>query len=342
MPRLRHQVARLLIDNGHDVTFFEKPLYFYEKKKNKSFAPSENIKILRTKQLLHHQLRVFDSLQYLNAEFEKYQIKKEINYNYISNFSVINFNYDYYFLRDLFPFNKITTIINDDFVAQARFFKGKHVLNCLERTCRISDHVFVVSIPLRDQLKKWCEPIMFYPWASNAYIKPSVKFKRNSILIWAHIDRRFDLDIIAALVMRRPDFFVDIIGPISDNLSERVKKLKNKFVNIRLRRPEKIDDINTDSYFCSLIPYKANVADIEAVTVSNKTFQLLSKGLPIVTHGMPNFYRHSAIFNCSNFDLVLSAIDSCHHHFDDLQPSINELVDTNQAKDRYSTLIRCA
>lgn len=340
VPRLRHQVARLLISNGHDVIFFEKPVYFFQKSKSEFVVDNDCISIKCSKQLVHHQLRLTDTLQRLNAFYERQQISKYLKKLKSDEYIVINFNYDYAFIRKLFPSNKILTIINDDFVAQAKFFQGRHVRNCLEKTCKISDRVFVVSHPLQDQLKKWSDPELFLPWANNPYMKPKKIFNRNSVLIWAHIDRRIDFDVVEALAAERSDLNIDLIGPVGSVESKKVKKLKDNYSNINIDQPVEIEMMNADKYFCSLIPYRSNVPDIEAVTASNKTFQLLAKGLPIVTHGMPNFYRHPAIFNCSTIEAVYSAIDCCHDNFYELQPCIKELVDVNQATDRYNQLMK--
>ena len=38
--------------------------------------------------------------------------------------------------------------------------------------------------------------------------------------------------------------------------------------------------------FCSLIPYSEKIKGVDAVTVSNRTIQLLSFGIPIITKEM--------------------------------------------------------
>lgn len=97
VPRLRHQVAKLLMTNGKRVLFFEKPDYIFLKKEKNLTADINLIEIKRTRQLIHHQLRVVNFFSNLNASFEKKEIAKEINREKISNCAILNFNYDYFF-----------------------------------------------------------------------------------------------------------------------------------------------------------------------------------------------------------------------------------------------------
>ena len=110
------------------MIFHQKPKFLV------SCAPvliSEKLTLVKTAYLIHHQLRLNSFSRNLNATYEKVMIKyfgKKVDENVI----VINFNYDYTFVRNLFPKNKIVTIINDDFVSQAKFNNGKHVAESLK------------------------------------------------------------------------------------------------------------------------------------------------------------------------------------------------------------------
>ena len=82
-----------------------------------------------------------------------------------------------------------------------------------------------------------------------------------------------------------------------------------------------------------------NDKPISAVTAANKTFQLLSMGLPIVTHGMPNFIENKAIFKTNTKKNFIKAIDICFSEFNNLQTDIKDLVNQNQSKDRYNKIM---
>ena len=340
-PRLRHQVANLLLDYGHKVLFFERPDFFLFPKNKSDLCDLKAIEVKRSKQLIHHQLRLVDPICFLNAQYEKKSIDQKLEPLDYVNAGVINFNYDYYFLRDLFPSNKIVTIINDDFVAQSKINNGKHVIRALETTCKNSDAVFTVSYPLARQVEKWCTPQIFLPWAPLDYTKPNKDGKRSSILIWAHIDGRFDFNLLKSFAMRRQELKIDFMGPVESKVKKTFLALIRDCSNIKFHGPVDFNNIHFDRYFCSAIPYLNNIPDINAVTASNKTFQLLSKGLPIVTHGMPNFYKSEAIIKTNSLEEFIEGVDFCFAKFCNLQGIIHNLVSQNLPKDRYDQIISC-
>lgn len=339
-PRIRHQFACLLASNKHEVIFFEKPDFFYNRRReSKKISSKETITLKRTRQLIHHQLRISRILRLINCCFEKREILNNLTAEEISCSVIINFNYDYYFLRDLFPINKIITLINDDFQAQAKLNKGRHVLNSLEEGCNNSDAVFVVSYPLAKQLENWCAPQIFFPWALSRYKRPNDVTTRDSILIWAHIDRRFDFELLKKIGTKRPEIRIDFFGPVSSKVAAEVSVLSRRYNQFNFYSSVELSQIDFDKYFCSAIPYLKNIKDIDAVSVSNKTFQLLSMGMPIITHGMPNFIENEAIFKTNCIESFIAAIDACLSGFYDLQVPIEILVSQNQAENRYKQIL---
>ncbi len=338
-PRIRHQLAELLTSYGHEVVFYQKPLFFFENSKkliNKKI--NEKLEIRQTKQLIHHQLRVHRFFSFVNSFYEANEIKKTFP-GFDENDVVVNFNYDYFFLRRVFYKNKIITVINDDFVAQAKFNKGKHVLEAISNMVKVSNSVLTVSYPLYEQSKVFSDNVeLFFPWSKDKYKYPE-KLEKNTILLWAHIDGRIDFDIIEYVLNKYKEYCLHLVGPVASFNELKLKDLVSKFDNLKLYSSTPLDELPLNDYFASIIPYKSGVADIEAVTASNKTFQLLSKALPLITHGMPSFYEHEAIFKCNSFDEVGKAIEYCHDNFYKMQPSIEKLVNAQQPADRYAQIM---
>lgn len=336
---MRHQVTNLLRSHGGKILFFEKPFQLGKEKVSSCVTEIDpGLSIVRTGELIHHQLRVVPLLGTVNAFFEKRQIRKALRGVGVDDAVIINFNYDYHFLRDIFPRNKILTLINDDFVAQAKFFKGAHTLRALGKTCSMSDAVLVVSYPLADQTKPWCHPHLFFPWSDVRYSRPIENQNRNSVLIWAYINQNMDFDLLIEAVKRRKNIIFHIVGPVAENVKSSIEKLNRFSVNFVFREASELDRLPLDQYFCSTIPYINNVKHIEAVTMSNKTLQLLARGVPIVTHGMPNFYDHPAIINTNSIDSFMEGLDFCRERFVQLQVEIEKLVSENQANNRYEQL----
>ena len=338
-PRIRHQVSDLLISYGHEVVFYQRPLFFFNKK-NKLIneKKSRSLEIKQTRQLLHHQLRVFNALSFLNASYETRQIKKsfqDINDEDV----IINFNYDYSFLRSVFKKNKIITLINDDFVAQSKFNSGKHTLKYLSNTLKISDVVLTVSYPLFNQASNFSKSVqMFLPWSKKKYSEP-VKSNRNTVLLWAHIDKRIDFNLVEDILSNNSNFFFHFVGPISEGNVIDINKLKEKYSNLILSKATSLEDLPLDTYFASIIPYKSGVSDIEAVTASNKTFQILSKGIPLVTYGMPSFLEHESIFKAKTYKDFSKFIYEAYENFECLQPGIKKLVNEQQPSQRYEQIM---
>ena len=66
LPRIRHQVAWMLRDHGHDVVFMEKSSPIWHG--GNQFA-KDNIQLIRYPELIHHQLRIINSFVEVNAKF---------------------------------------------------------------------------------------------------------------------------------------------------------------------------------------------------------------------------------------------------------------------------------
>lgn len=339
-PRIRHQLAELLTSYGHEVVFYQKPLFFFEDSKkliNKKI--NEKLEIRQTKQLIHHQLRVHRFFSFVNSFYEANEIKKTFP-GFDENDVVVNFNYDYFFLRRVFYKNKIITVINDDFVAQARFNNGSHVKKSLSKVSKMSDSVLCVSYPLLDQVKRHNKNTeLLLPWSENNYIAPKIE-DRKSILVWASINNIIDFEIVKSIAVKFKDFEVFLIGPMDSLVKTVIDELVNSVNNITALDPKGLDELDrVSNFFVGLMPYKSGVRSTEAVTAANKTFRLMSLGLPLIVHGMPSFYEHEAIFKCINVSEIEKAIEYCHDNFYKMQPSIEKLVNAQQPADRYAQIM---
>lgn len=334
-PRLRHQLTNLLLDAGNDVLFVQKPLFPWQAKIKQFSVDGRRLVVATTKQVFHHQLRIFAPLRMINNAFEILSIKANIRSKLRNEAVVINFNYDYYFLRSIFPCNKIITVVNDDFVAQAKLGGGARVRSALAKTCGISDAVLTVSYPLMRQLAAWCEPKLFFPWSDEPYSPPKADSSRNAVLIWASINRIIDFDLLSRVSKRLSEIDFYLVGPLSEASRSVVSELCANCSNVFYLPPSTLDALPLEKFFVGLLPYKAGVPSTEAVTLANKSLRLMSRGLPLVVHGMPNFLEHKAIFPCSGELEMAENIKFCLENFSELQWPIKELVDANGPKVRY-------
>jgi hypothetical protein len=329
-PRIRHQLARLLLDNGHNVTFFQKSSI--KQFRIKKYT-SNNVSLIKHFELFHHQLRPFDFLVKLNKMVAKYFIKQSVKNQNVD--LVINFNYDYSFLKDIFPGKKIITIINDDFVAQAKPWMVSSIKKQLQSTCKNSDLLFAVSYPLVDQLKQFNKNThLLLPWSQNRYKIPRMVEKKNVVLYWGYVDKRVDWDVIFYLLEQKIN--LRFVGTVSHSVKDKIAKCK-EYKGFELFKPSLLGDLPLDDISCSLLAYDISIKALEAVTISNRAFQLLSFGIPLVYSDLPNLIKvkTTVISKCKTNEEYLSSIKLFTADFKSSQSDIKEFVNKNMGGDRY-------
>tara|TARA_B110000977_G_scaffold201050_1_gene293890 strand:+ start:3389 stop:4441 length:1053 start_codon:yes stop_codon:yes gene_type:complete len=336
MPRIRHQLARLLCKNQHDVFFVQKPCFFWERPK--CAFKKEGIKFFQFKQLIHHQLRIASILRCFNSLYEIIQIRNCFS-NIDKDTVIINFNYDYYFLKKIFPSNKIITILNDDFVSQCRLPFNHHMQHALENTCLSSDIVLTTSESLKKKLKKHTTSRLFFPWSSSTYnfIKDKL---RTKVLVWGYITERYDFDLISNLIGENQHIIFYIVGETNKNCRKILHHLTIKHKNIVIKGPTNLFDLPMSEFCASLTAFKKGVDEIESITITNKAFQLLSYGIPLVVHGMPNFIKNPAIFVCNDQKMINKSIQYCHQNIEQLQRYIFPLVIKNSENNRLTEFMK--
>lgn len=344
-PRLRHQLARLLADAGHDVAFFQLPSFPWQASAS-GVSGHQRIALHRYRQLIHHKLRVHSLLHRLNRAYERRQIGAFSSMLDIRPDDVIvNFNYDYYFLRDLFPGQKIVTIINDDFWSQAIAGYEAPLKWALERTCETSDRVLTVSPSLADQLQSYCNPELFYPWADQAYDAPTKLGQRKQLLFWGYIGDRIDYERVISLAdffaAHALDFELVFVGPQREGWRPLKALARHPVVTLRDAIP--LNALPLESVLAAFIPYRGGVKSFDAIVLPNKALQMLARGLPLIITGMPDFLDAPFVFRLhSSNSGVERLLEEVQASFDSLQPLIAEFVEANSARNRLTQFLRIA
>ncbi len=342
-PRLRHQLARLLADAGHQVVFFEHPIYPWEKFSHQESGHA-NINLYRYQQYLHHKLRIHRALHYLNAFFEKKEILRFIFSLKINKSDIIvNFNYDYFFLRDLFPANKLITIINDNFWSRAIVGYERPLKWAVTMTCRASNVVLTVSPPLVNQLKKFCDPKIFYPWADIVYKSPENTVPRDTFLFWGYINSKINFEYVKqfAELIERKNLGIRLlfVGPIQAGLNP-FRSLR-KYSVIEYHGIAPLDDLPLERVIVGFIPNKVGLAENDAIVLPNKALQLMARGLPLAITGMPDFASQPFVFRLDmGMSSDLNTLREIESSFYALQPSIKAFVDENSAEQRLTTFLK--
>jgi hypothetical protein len=318
-PRLRHQLTRMFRDIGFSM-FYIQTLGFGKEYDNKG---EKNITCSNIFEPVHHQLRVFRWIAWVNRFFVKRQITKMTKGIRVK--LILNFNYDYDFLSTIFPGVLVLTVINDDFEAMAKPWMKKNIQQVMQSTCAVSSKVITVSYPLMRLLTQYTSDVqLLLPWSDKPYKRPSVGLDRNVVLYYGYISRLDEavIDELASSGIR-----LRFIGPMEGNGSY----LKDKFgglPNVEFQQAQHIDSVYFDDVYCSIAPYDMRLGAIKSTTASNRLFRLLAAGIPMVFPDMPDLIKapDTVIRKCKDPKEFIEALSFFRHNFDKVQTDIENFM----------------
>ena len=336
-PRIRHQLARLLMRYKHEVYFFERPTLKLFKS---DIRYKEGIAIIRHHELIHHQLRPIRLLHFINATYSRSKISRLLSIIPMPDL-VINFNYDYHFLRYIFPKTKLITILNDDFVGMAKFWMKKEANRVINQTVNISDRVLTVSTYIQNNLFFNRNLKLLLPWSDSGYSRPNQQKNRDVVLYFGYIDSTIiDWKLFNSIV-KNINYKVRIVGVINNNSAK--SKLNNILKNKKVEfiGPMSVDNLNLSDVFCSIAPYNATHPGPRATTLSNRILQLLSKGIPFVITKLPSFINvnNNVMIKATTVDNFITGIDCFHSNFSRIQEDIKQFVVSNSSHARYTNFM---
>ena len=330
-PRLRHQVTRLLRDCGAEIYYLQ--TLTINKKPDET--GEDGIYCMHLYEPVHHQLRPFQWLRWLNSMFVKKGIRKALSG--ITPDCILNFNYDYGGLRNIFPGIPFFTVINDNFVAMAKPWMRRSIFQTLRFTCANSDKLITVSYPLHRILMEFNNNTeLLLPWSEKPYLEPVKNLKRDVVLYYGYISR-LNEDIIDGLVSR--NIRLRFIGPVEGN-GFKIRQKHGDKPNVEFLPPMNIDSINTDDVCCSIAPYDINIEAINSTTASNRLFRLLAHGIPLAFPEMEHLIKapDTIIKKCADLDAYFNAIFFFRDNFDQIQGDIRGFMEHHTAASRKKQL----
>ncbi|PXF63034.1 hypothetical protein DL796_06160 [Kangiella spongicola] len=326
----------MMLEQGHEVVFFEKPTNNLLSTL-KLRRVSEKLTLGVYPELLHHQLKLFGFLRFINAKFVKSKLKTYLRNNRFD--LVINFNYDYYFLTSLIDKEKFITIINDDFIAQAKPWMKTVVKKQMQETCVRSKATLSVSYPLDNMLKLFSNnSYLFLPWCDDQYEQPQKSGNRNVVLYYGFINNRIDWSIIKGLLEQKVQ--LRFVGPINEKKAKQLVRKLSSYENFEYLPPRCLSEVNLQDVCCSIAPYDIKIKSVQACTISNRAFRLLAKGIPVIYPSLPYIIEspNEVISTASSVNEYIDNINFYKHSFYECQPSIREFLASHHSASRYQLL----
>jgi hypothetical protein len=331
-PRLRHQIADLLAERGHQVLFIQKPGGL----RRGRIVREAPVAVATSGELLHHQLRTVPALSWANAATVRWSLAPLARDR--QDAAVINFNYDYWMLRELWPAARHLTVINDDFQFLARPWVRAEARRVQRLTLQQSDHTVAVSYPLvRQCLQDTPNASLFLPWARAGYVPPAAGQDRRDLLYWGYIENRIDWELIQQLA--DGGIVLHFVGPI-----DRCPRAHEVFrhPNIHHHGPAGLAEIPDVLARCaaSILPYDLKRSSGE-ITMSNRAFELLGYGLPLLYAAFPDLLAAppEVIRPCATVEEYVAGLEAARTRFDAAQPAIRDFLAAHTPDARYRQLV---
>jgi hypothetical protein len=311
-PRIRHQLAILLKNNGYNIFFFERPSFynFFKKKKN---LKKNGITLLNNYRLFHHRFSV-GLLNKIDCYLMNLRLKKFIKLNNCSQKDSIIVNFIYDFTINPLLKIKIITFINDDFEALSSIFGISYKRKTIINNIQSSGNLVAVSPQLLDKYKDIdCKKFLLIPWVTKKELEHinqskvnKINKNKNKIIFLGFVNKRIDFELLKNILFSYPGLHFDFYGEVSWSVKKTVYKLGKLYNNISFYGSVNFSEINLNDYFCSIIPYSSKYVPNIAY-VPNKLFKLSAAGLATIS-SVPFLLENDSVIKCHNHDEFLSAI----------------------------------
>jgi hypothetical protein len=332
-PRIRHQLTRLLRDEGYEMHYVE--ILFH--KPISDGRPEEGIRVFSVNELIHHQLKPLHSLSLANNTFVKKRIANILPADTYD--LVINFNYDNDFNSELFPSVPVITILNDDFIALAKPWMKNAAKRMLIKTIAASDYTLSVSYSIHRFVEAITEKSdILLPWANSVYKAPGRGKERDVVLYYGFISR---LNIEIAEQLITSGIKVRFVGPIQGN-GKVLKSKFEKYKNVEFLNARPLNEVLLDDVCCSIALYNITDESTNAITASNRMFQLLALGIPLIYPNMPNLIEApgSVLKKYNNIEELSVAISFFSKNFYGVQKDIEFFLQDHTIQKRKQLIAK--
>ena len=265
-----------------------------------TIVEEENFKVIKLKKTQRILGRLWQDNFTIHCLYNKFitrKIVKILNRLNCENITIINFQYNFSEIFDCEIFKKKIYICNDEFTKKGRFNWQNKLFNKYEKlTAEKADLCLAVSTVLKSKLMYFNKNVnLFYPGHEfikyKKYLRKSLGSEITSVCFMGYINKRINFNWLLKLV-EDDRFRLTLVGEIQTDSLKNIQNL-NRFNNFK-----HINSIFGDTLFDELcnhdvliIPYDINMETVKAINVSNKFYQYLATGKPIVISNMPNFIK---------------------------------------------------
>jgi hypothetical protein len=183
---------------------------------------------------------------------------------------------------------------------------------------------------------------LFLPWSADPYQVPACSAQRNVLLFWGYINDRMDVRALQACLpeLERAGLRLRFVGPLDSDGLHLQRQLGSSNA-VEWHPACSFDALDTSDCLAALIPYRLDCPGVEAIQLSNKALQLLSRGLPLITSAMPHFHRAPFVvpYGTSAQPSLVDVALVVQRSFSSLQPAIAEFVAANGPEARLRQLL---
>jgi hypothetical protein len=157
------------------------------------------------------------------------------------------------------------------------------------------------------------------------------------------VDTGVDLDrveeIALHLAQRGPDWKVLLVGPTQGTgVRAPIIRRLSRYSNIEVRDPMPLDALPLEETLAALLPYR-RCSITDAVTLANKSMQLLARGLPLLISAMPRYLEAPFVIRLDVSSGAAGAVSASVERFDALQGSIAAYCAANAPESRLQMLL---
>lgn len=296
-PRIRHQITRQLT-RFYNVLYIQLP-FGSDSQEDQFEQINEHLLIFRPKKIHRTSQRLWANFHPFHSFYNKKLVKKIDNaIQAIGYTKAVLINFQFNFPEIMLPDTFITKIYlcNDEFPDRTKWsWKRRQLKEYEDQVASNSDACIAVSLPLLDKLKKLNRNarLLLPGHEFDVSREPAVmryfsgRKRPIRVCFMGYINERIRFDWLLELV-KIEEFDVTLIGPVQrDSRLSELLAYPNFKVAPRIEGSDLHEALSMMDVL--IIPYDTKLKSVQAITASNKFFQYLACGKPIVISDMPHF-----------------------------------------------------